>query len=559
MENKNLLLVISLFILSFDIKSRAESVVNISEGLLKGTIITSRNGRNFSAFIGVPYAEPPIGVLRFKSPEPVKKWSETYVANKEGNACPQPVKGKVDGKEDCLYLNVFTPKLQFNELMENETLLPVMFWIHGGGFHTGSSRLNLYGPNYLMDKDIILVTINYRLGILGFLSTGDDVAPGNFGMKDQVLALKWVQNNIQAFGGDPKRVTIFGDSAGGASVTHHAMSDKSNGLFHQYIAQSGNPLVPWGYRDKNDIKSDVNAIAQKLECPISDSTQIVNCLRDVDYYTLVNLTTYEVLDFAELLWVTTNEVESNDAFLTDKPENLIDQNKLRDYPLMTGSVADEGLYVTAPLYTNNTSTSVESALKKCINGTFNRIPSIKDLSKFEKIIIDYYFDSTISSTNKMLLDNFTKFAGDSQFMYPVAILSEKISKFGKKPVYLYMFGYRGESSYTNVDYGIDENVGVHHADDLFYLFSGEHSKSITDKDKYIIDLMVDLWTSFAINGIPTSGKLADSNMWKPYSTANNFLQIGNVLNNTEPSVTLQDDYYTDRMNLWKNNFPIIKL
>lgn len=104
-----------------------------------------------------------------------------------------------------------------------------MFWIHGGGFHTGSSRLNLYGPNYLMDKDIILVTINYRLGILGFLSTGDDVAPGNFGMKDQVLALKWVQNNIQAFGGDPKRVTIFGDSAGGASVTHHAMSDKSNG------------------------------------------------------------------------------------------------------------------------------------------------------------------------------------------------------------------------------------------------------------------------------------------------------------------------------------------
>ena len=104
-----------------------------------------------------------------------------------------------------------------------------MVWIHGGGFHTENSNLSTYGPNYLLDKDIVFVSINYRLGILGFLSTGDVVAPGNFGLKDQVLALKWIQKNIRVFGGDPNRVTIFGESAGGASVTFHALSNSSNG------------------------------------------------------------------------------------------------------------------------------------------------------------------------------------------------------------------------------------------------------------------------------------------------------------------------------------------
>ena len=110
-------------------------------------------------------------------------------------------------------------------------LLPVMVWIHGGAFHVGTGDYSVYGPNYLLDKDIILVSINYRLGALGFLSTGDAVAPGNFGLKDQVVALKWVQKNIEFFGGNPNRVTIFGGSAGGSSVNFHALSNASNGNF----------------------------------------------------------------------------------------------------------------------------------------------------------------------------------------------------------------------------------------------------------------------------------------------------------------------------------------
>ena len=169
--------------------------------------------------------------IRFSSPLPVKSWNGIFMADKWANMCPQPAAvGEDKGNEDCLYLNVFTPfaKFKATKFTFNNNPLPVMVWIHGGSFLTGSS--NSFSPNYLMDKNIVLVTINYRLGILGFLSTGDSVAPGNFGMKDQIFALKWVQKNIQFFGGDRNHVTIFGESAGGAAVHLHAFSDASHGI-----------------------------------------------------------------------------------------------------------------------------------------------------------------------------------------------------------------------------------------------------------------------------------------------------------------------------------------
>ena len=118
-------------------------------------------------------------------------------------------------------------------------------------------------------------------------------------------------------------------------------------MFHQYIIQSGNALVPWGYRDRNLFKDDVNRIARNVGCPTNNSEILINCLRKTNFQKLVNLTTYDVLDFPEILWIPTNEVESEDAFLTDNPQNLINKNKLRDYPFMIGAVYDEGLYITS--------------------------------------------------------------------------------------------------------------------------------------------------------------------------------------------------------------------
>ncbi|PSN29711.1 Venom carboxylesterase-6 [Blattella germanica] len=187
--------------------------ITINQGMLKGSL--SRSKKDFCAYTGIPYGEPPLGNLRFRAPRPLKSWEGVLDATKEGNICWQPASfDKYLGDEDCLFINVYTPNLKSSV----ERILPVMFWIPPGEFYTENNYRSSYEPDLFVDKDILLVTFNYRVGAFGFLSTQDDEAPGNYGMKDQILALHWVRDNIKAFGGDPSRVTIAGISSGAASV-----------------------------------------------------------------------------------------------------------------------------------------------------------------------------------------------------------------------------------------------------------------------------------------------------------------------------------------------------
>ena len=168
---------------------------------------------NYFAFKGVPYAEPPVGNLRFRNPVPHRGWSGVRDAAEHRDHCPSDGWFGLDvgGAEDCLFLNVYTPSLTGNRA--------VMVWIHGGSFTGGSGDSWLQGPDHLVNDGVILVTINYRLGILGFMGTGDAAAQGNWGLKDCIEALRWVRNNIAAFGGNPNQVTVFGESAGGVIVS----------------------------------------------------------------------------------------------------------------------------------------------------------------------------------------------------------------------------------------------------------------------------------------------------------------------------------------------------
>lgn len=182
------------------------------------------DGNSVNEYLGIPYAEPPIKDLRFKKPLPVKPWKEPFNATEWPNPCFQRYNN--NSSEDCLYLNIFAPKSKSNELQG------VMFWIHGGGFLYGSSSLEIYDAAYLAAKgDIIIVTINYRLSTFGFLYTGTDDAPGNAGLYDQALALKWVKDNIEHFGGNPNEITIFGQSVGSYSVSLHLLSPITRNLF----------------------------------------------------------------------------------------------------------------------------------------------------------------------------------------------------------------------------------------------------------------------------------------------------------------------------------------
>ncbi|CAA9998704.1 unnamed protein product [Nesidiocoris tenuis] len=224
------------FLAGFIILSHAsEPEVTLKIGKLKGVVSRSYAGREFNAYLGIPFAKPPIGSLRFQDPVPLEPWSGTLDASKPGNMCLQM---QDEGNEDCLYLNIYTPKIDSTDGKG----LDVLVAIHGGGFQNGFSHMQ--EPDYLMDRDdLILVTFNYRLGILGFLSLGDEYLPGNYGLKDQVLALRWIKENIGSFGGDANKITLLGCSAGGASVHYHVLSPLSKGPVVEKAGNSKEPFI----------------------------------------------------------------------------------------------------------------------------------------------------------------------------------------------------------------------------------------------------------------------------------------------------------------------------
>jgi para-nitrobenzyl esterase len=239
--------------------------------------VSTPDGREF---LGIPYAAPPVGDLRWRAPEPHARWLAPRDASQFGPHCPQVATpfGVASTTEDCLYLNVYTPR-------DFEPWHPVMVYIHGGAFVTGES--DDYGPRKLVDKGVVVVTINYRLGSLGFFADSTLTAEspegtsGNYGLMDQQAALRWVRRNIAAFGGNPNDVTIFGESAGGASVHVHLASPKSRGLFQRAIAESGAYTVT--QPTLAQAEAEGAAFAAAVGCPGQDAA----CLRAVPVATLL--------------------------------------------------------------------------------------------------------------------------------------------------------------------------------------------------------------------------------------------------------------------------------
>jgi para-nitrobenzyl esterase len=213
--------------------------VQVAQGRLTG-----RTADIVASFRNIPYAAPPVGPLRWRPPQPVQPWTGVRAADRPGAICIQPPAngdpgvGPLPMSEDCLTLNVWSPA--------GAERLPVMVWIHGGGYNNGSGTAELYDGTNLARRGVVVVTINYRLGRLGFFDhpalaaeRAADTPAGNYGVMDQIAALEWVRDNIAAFGGDPSRVTLFGESAGGAAVTQLMVAPAAQGLFHAAIVQSG--------------------------------------------------------------------------------------------------------------------------------------------------------------------------------------------------------------------------------------------------------------------------------------------------------------------------------
>ncbi|GFW67143.1 neuroligin-4, X-linked [Trichonephila clavipes] len=334
-------------------------VICTQGGKVRGKILKLTNGKEVAAFLGVFFAEPPVGNLRFKAPIPKAPWEGIYNATSFGPLCAQSknrshwdIVMEASGKkilrrlglwdymqgEDCLNLNIYVPVEALPaRIKDSSPPLSVMFFIHGGSYKTNGGRF--YPGEWLASAgNVIVITVNYRLGVLGFLSTEDASARGNYGLLDQILALKWVKNNIMAFGGNASDVTIFGNSAGGACVGLHLISPMSRGLFSKAIAQSGSPIGEWAVQRRPRMY--VERLARKLKCPdVNNSELILECLRKIDPEQIIDKSEDATLEDSLMLQFAP---VADGEFLLKHPTTMLQQEgSLSPVPVMVGVTRDE--------------------------------------------------------------------------------------------------------------------------------------------------------------------------------------------------------------------------
>lgn len=303
-----------------------------------GTVIGS-HGPGFLAFLGIPYAAPPVGGLRFRPPQPVAPWTTPLRATHRPHACPQDLQGVAYGQEDCLYLNVHTPDPM-------PAHAPVLIWIHGGAFVLGEGAQadgGTLGDLLARDHGVIVVSMNYRLGQLGFLAhpaltaESTDHASGNYGFLDQVAALQWVHDHIAAFGGDPANVTIFGESAGGMSVCGHLTSSLSQGLYQRAIIESGPCGLPM--QTNAEAEAQGTRFATMLGCTTGD---VPACLRAATATTVVNtLGSSPAIFSTDPQYASWGPTIDGHAFTTDWI-TAMQMGHAADVPIAIGWNQDEG-------------------------------------------------------------------------------------------------------------------------------------------------------------------------------------------------------------------------
>ncbi|CAB3382986.1 Hypothetical predicted protein [Cloeon dipterum] len=463
-------------------KSRQSLTVTIKQGTLTGKVMQSLlNKRNFSAFQGIPYAAPPVGNLRFTDPVEHAGWNGTLMATKEGSDCPQydHITRLISGSEDCLFLNVYTPQIN------SKGPLPVMVWIHGGGMVEGSSSVQLTGPEILMDKDIVLVTLNYRLGLLGLLNVGSKELHGNYAIRDQIHALKWVQENIAAFGGDPNSVTLFGWNSGAASIHYILISPLAKGLYHRAILQSGCALNDWAFQDDR-YGVNLEAIIKNLGCWKGGNEENLKCLRDLDVQKLADEASALTIRRRRRVPAVSNESVYT-PLVTHPPEAYI----LADVPIMTGLTTHEAMLNMILLRPLN----VTKEFTENRDVYFPRLLGLKrNTSQLEKV-----WNQTSSYFKSM---------PDAEYTLGVDQLVRKTvaERNRKSPVFYYQLSFNGSIASLIKSRVPTNRTGSSHGDDLGYLFTMNISDSwqrAPARDRAFISQITTLWANFAEKGNPT--------------------------------------------------------
>jgi para-nitrobenzyl esterase len=464
-------------------------VIRVDGGVISGT--ASDGVRSFK---GIPFAAPPVGELRWKAPQPVVAWEGIRKCEAFGPDCPQssypagsmfysPPRTQ---SEDCLYLNLWTAAKAGDKR-------PVMVWIHGGALTRGSGATRTYDGTAFAKKGVLLVTVNYRLGPLGYLAHPELTAEspqhssGNYGVLDQIAALKWVQKNIAAFGGDPRNVTIFGESAGSWSVNVLVASPLAKGLFHRAIGQSGGTFGPMTHlkEDKGRLTAAEKVGAAFAKAAGADSIK-----------------TLRALPAEKINDIFTNNAEGRkfrtapnvDGWvLPDEIRNIFAQGKHNDVPVIVGSNANEMTTLTVPATVPKTIEDYRKRIATQYGETANDFDAVYPVKS----------DADAASAYLGVLRDVT-------FTLPMRTWARRTSA-GRSKAYLYSFSHVPPN--PNSKY-----LGAYHAGEIAYVFNNLNPQNalLQEVDRRLAETMSNYWVNFAKTGDPNGKGLPK---WAPYKTS----------------------------------------
>ncbi|MCR9261039.1 MAG: carboxylesterase family protein [Pseudomonadaceae bacterium] len=474
--------------------------VPTTSGKVRGVV----DDEGLKQYHGIPYAVPPVGDLRWAPPVAASTWDGVRDASQAGPACMQPVgqggsfygRSDVSMSEDCLFLNVWT------RASSTDANLPVMVWVHGGGLVTGSG--DTYPGDTITQKGVVLVTINYRLGRFGFHAHADlsDEHPkgvsGNQGLRDQILALEWVRDNIAQFGGDPDNVTIFGESAGSLSISLLQASPLANGLFHRVIGQSGGAFQPMRFRDREtSYASSAYSLGASFANALAGAgadTSLANLRKLSEKHVLETFQSNPEFSNYDSLAIVDGDV------IPAEVSQIFAEGKQADVPVMIGSNADEGstfLPFFEPIFGEGA-----DGFRAYAQAT---LPEVAD-------DVDTFYPP--ASARDAWVDLFS----DVLFTHPMRVWARSMANV-ESDAYLYWFTWAPPIPEQ-------EKYGAFHAAEIGYVFGVPEmfGATPTEEDHKFSDLMTTVWTQFAKTGNPNGPGLPE---WPVYSeNTEGYMELG---------------------------------
>ena len=496
-----------------DIPLWKPATIKIDTGLITGT-----EDKDIRVYKGIPYAAPPVGNLRWKAPQPAAKWDGVKSFDQFGNACPQspyPANSLYFNKaekmsEDCLCLNVWTGAKKANEKR------PVMVWIHGGALTRGSSSISFYDGASLAAKGVILVSINYRLGPLGYFShpalsaESKQNSSGNYGILDQIAALQWVQKNIAAFGGDPNRVTIFGESAGSWSVCSLVATPLAKGLFHRAIGESGGVFSPMQFlKEKrygiSSAEESGKSFAQSLG--ITDGANTLQELR--------GKSPEELIAAFDKSGSSARGIVDGYVF-PEEAYAIFAKGKQNNVPVIIGSNANEGTSLIPPTMVPKTLTGYKAYVK-------NRYGAMAD------DLLKVYPANSDAEVRNSFLGVFR----DEIFSWHMRTWA-RMTPASKAWLY----------SFSRVPPRPDSAIyGAYHAAEIPYAFNNLHRSPLTVQktDADLANAMSDYWVNFATAGNPNKKGMP---AWTSYDKTNEpFIEFGDQVKQGNHLLQPQNDFF----------------